>query len=75
MMLASNGNVTDIYGKERAAEDALVDEGGRQLDREGVDIGGNAKDDRIEIKMPASNGNVPDIDGVEGDVEDALIDG
>ena len=29
MMLASNGNVTDIYGKERAAEDALVDEGGR----------------------------------------------
>ena len=38
-------------------------------------MGGNAKDDRIEIKMPASNGNVPDIDGVEGDVEDALIDG
>ena len=74
-MLASNGNVPYIYGKERAAEDARIDGGGCYVDREGIDIGGNAKDDHIEIKMPASNGNVPDIDGIEGDVEDALIDG
>jgi hypothetical protein len=38
-------------------------------------MGGNAKDDRIEIKMPASNGSVPEIDGIEGDVEGALIVG